>query len=140
MPKIDNKTIAVLFIFLFIYRSFYIIRNFKAFFNTIGLSRELSNTCSWGVVLWTLNRQVKIFLRLKPVVYSFLILWLCFPIPEEIKKEIKKQHCYKYQELRWYNIILVQNLGKKIWSCLYDQIFQTFSNLILLSIVGLVYA
>ena len=67
-------------------------------------------------------------------------LWMCFPIPKEIKKKIKKQHCYKYQELRWYNMILAQNLGEKIWSCLYDQIFQAFSNLILLSIVGQVYA
>ena len=27
-------------------------------------------------------------------------LSLCFPIPKEIKKYIKKQHFYKYQELR----------------------------------------
>ena len=41
-------------------------------------------------------------------------LCLCFPIPKEIKKEIKKQHFCKYQELDDHNIMSVQNLGEKI--------------------------
>ena len=35
---------------------------------------------------------------------------------------------------------MVQNLGKKIQFCLYDQTFQTFSNLNLFNMVGLIYA
>ena len=67
MPKIDNKTSKAIVDFLTFFK------NSKAYFNTISLSRELINTWSWRdklTVLWTLNREGKIFLRLKPAVYS----------------------------------------------------------------------
>ena len=69
MPKTDNKTSKAIVDFLIFFK------NSKAYFNTISLSRELINTWSWRdklTVLWTLNREGKIFLRLKPAVYSLL--------------------------------------------------------------------
>ena len=49
-------------------------------------------------------------------------LLFCFPIPKEVKKKKEKQHFCNYQELSGtirnsddHNIILVQNLGKKVY-------------------------
>ena len=92
--------------------------------NRISLSRELINASSWRdnlIVLWTLNKQAKIFLGLKPVIYYFLIyghifmnLWLSFPILKKFRKKLRNNIFTNMKHLDDHNIILVQNVGKKI--------------------------
>ena len=70
-----------------------------------------------------------------------MYLWICgyvFLFVNKLRKKLRDNIFKNIKNSDDHNIILVQKLGKKIQSCLYDQILQTFSNLILFGIVGLV--
>ena len=52
------------------------------------------NTEQTSENIFTFKACCLLFFNIWPYIYD------CFPIPKEIKKEIKKKHFYKYQKLR----------------------------------------
>ena len=71
-----------------------------------------------------------------------MYLWICDYVFQFLKK-FSKQFWNIFTNIKNsddHNLILVQNLGKKIQPCLNDQIFQTFAIQILFGIFGIVSA